>query len=120
MKRISFEDDKKVYEVERIMEYHKWIREIPFIKFDSDWEVKVIPPFSGAVARFQIQKGDSFVSIYLDCYDKLGLFGEPYWEIYPHSGDVYRCKMNNTEELLKAIRESISQQEKGTILSEEM
>lgn len=103
-------DVKKVYEAEEIMEYEKWIKEIPFIKFDSDWEVKIIPPLFGAVVRFQVQKGESIVSVYLDCYDTLGFFGQPYWEVYPYDGDVYRCEMNNTEELLKAIRESITQQ----------
>lgn len=106
----KYEDRRKVFEAERIMEYDKWVKEIPFIKFDNDWEVKVIPPFATAVARFQVQKGKAFVSVYLDCYDNLGIFGKPYWEVYPHEGDVYRCEMNNTEELLKAIRESIAEQ----------
>ena len=99
----------KVYEVEEIMEYNKWMKEIPFIKFKSDWEVKITPPFAGAVARFRVRKNGVEISIYLDCYDKLGCFGEPYWGIYPHGEDVFRCKMNDTEALLKAIEESLSQ-----------
>ena len=106
----NYEDLTKVREAETIMQYDKWVKEIPFIKFDNDWQVKVIPPFATAVARFQVQKGEEFVSLYLDCYDNLGVCGEPYWEVYPHEDDVYRCVMNNTEKLLKAIRESISQQ----------
>ena len=105
-----YEEKIKVLEAETIMQYDKWVKEIPFIKFDNDWEVKVIPPFGAAVARFQIQKGEAFVSVYLDCYNFLGIFGKPYWEVYPYEGDVYRCEMNNTEELLKAIRESIAEQ----------
>ena len=87
---MNYEEYKKVYEVEEIMEYRKWVGEIPFIKFPSDWEVQIIPPFGGAVARFCVKKGDKQVSIYLDCYERLGIFGEPYWEIYPYEDDVFR------------------------------
>ena len=46
---MEYEDFNKVYEVERIMEYKKWCGEIPHITFPNDWQVQVIPPFSGAV-----------------------------------------------------------------------
>ena len=107
---MNYEDFNKVYEVERIMEYNKWCGEIPHIKFPTDWEVQIIPPFAGAVARFKIRKGDANVSIYLDCYDRLGCYGQPYWEVYPHHDDVFRCDMADTDSLLKAIAESIEQQ----------
>lgn len=107
---MNYEDFNKVYEVERIMEYNKWCGEIPYIKFPTDWEVQIIPPFAGAVARFKIRKGDASVSIYLDCYDRLGCYGQPYWEVYPHHDDVFRCDMADTDSLLKAITESIEQQ----------
>jgi hypothetical protein len=107
---MNYEDFNKVYEVERIMEYHKWCGEIPHIKFPSDWEVQIIPPFAGAVVRFKIRKDDASVSIYLDCYDRLGCYGEPYWEVYPYHGDTYRCDMADTNSLLRAIAESIEEQ----------
>ena len=107
---MEYEDFNKVYEVERIMEYKKWCGEIPHITFPNDWQVQVIPPFAGAVVRFKIKKGDASVSIYLDCYDRLGCYGQPYWEVYPHENDVFRCDMEDTETLLKAIAESIAEQ----------
>jgi len=91
----------------REYEWDKWRGEIPAIKFKSEWEVKVIPPFAGAIVRFVVNG----VSVYLDCYDILGCFGEPYWEIYPYEGDTYRCKMNNVDELLEAIQHSIDNKE---------
>ena len=95
-------------EVEYSEEWEKWRYEIPYIKFDKEWEIKVIPPFAGAIVRFIVRSGDSSISVYLDCYDKLGCFGEPYWEMYPHkNGDVYRVRMNNVEELVNQIRESL-------------
>lgn len=87
------------------MESQKWVVEIPFIKFPSDWEIKVIPPFAGAVVRFQVKvpQARSPVSVYLDCYDRLGFFGAPYWEVYPHRGDIARCPMNDVKSLLEFI-----------------
>jgi len=107
---MKYEDFSKVYEVERIMEYKKWCGEIPYIRFPNGWQVQVIPPFAGAVVRFKIKKGDAIVSIYLDCYDRLGCYGKPYWEVFPHENDVFRCDMEDTETLLKAISESIAKQ----------
>lgn len=91
--------------VEKDHEWHKWINEIPWLQFPSGWLVRPVPPFGGAVARFHVKKGDDFVSIYLDCYDQLGIVGEPYWEVYPYQGDCARFLMNDTDGLLKCIQE---------------
>ena len=88
----------------RLFESDKWRNEIPYIKWPKDWEVKAVPPQTGAVVRYLVKKGDKEISIYLDCYDLLGCFGEPYWEAYPIDGDTFRCKMNNTASLLKALK----------------
>lgn len=94
----------------QIMEHSKWRKEIPYIQFPADWQVQICPPFAGAVVRFRIKKDKADVSIYLDCYDNLGCYEAPYWEVYPHEEDVYRCDMLDTESLLKAITRSIEQQ----------
>lgn len=97
------------FKYEQAFEWKKWREEIPFIQFDQDWEVKAVPPTGGAVVRYLVKEkitGD-VLSIYLDCYDMLGIYGEPYWELYPcKDSDVYRCAMAETNELLDAIRES--------------
>lgn len=95
----------KRYEVERNEEWLRWLDKIPYLHFKEDWNVKVIPPFGGAMARFGITKGDNRVSVYLDCYDNLGVVGEPYWEIYSFEGDPYRVLMYDTDELMKIIAE---------------
>jgi hypothetical protein len=97
------------YEYEEMMEHRKWMKEIPYIQFPADWKVQITPPFAGAVVRFRVQKNDAEVSIYLDCYDRLGCYGSPYWEVYPHEGDVFRCDMSDTESLLNAITHSLSE-----------
>jgi len=84
---------------------------IPFIKFPSDWEIQIIPPFGGAVARFRVRLPDGRVkSIYLDYENNLGSWFEngdmkPYWEVYPNYGDVARCGQYDIESLLKYISE---------------
>ena len=81
--------------------------EIPFIQFPRTWRVAVVPPFSGAVARFIVLKPNGHkVSVYLDWYGHLGAMDDPYWEVYPYNGDVYRCGLHNTEQLIQTIRES--------------
>ncbi len=94
-------------EYEEKMEHSKWLSEIPFLKFPSDWEVQIIPPFAGAVVRFRVISKGVEISIYLDCYDNLGHFGQPYWEICPHFDDVYRCALNETEDLIENIQIAI-------------
>jgi hypothetical protein len=98
-------------EIGRLFEWDRWCREIPKIKFKRTWDVQVIPPFAGAVVRFVVSKGKARVSVYLDCYDNLGYFGEPHWEIYPDSEDTNaRFAMNDTETLLKEIDKSLKAQ----------
>lgn len=95
----------KRMEIERHEEWHKWLKEIPFITFKDYWQVKVTPPFGGLQARFRVKSrySDTEVSVYLDCYERAGVFGEPYWEIYPYEDDVYRVAMKEVEELVDRI-----------------
>ena len=93
-------------------EENRVVDKIPFIKFPSTWYVKIIPPFSGATVRFLINKtGDcsSYVSVYLDCWDILGCVGKPYWEVYPVDGDVERCFIHETDELISIISKALLQ-----------
>ena len=94
--------------IEKKMEYDRWYEEIPFIKFPASWEVKIIPPFGGAVVRFRVRNArGKEISVYLDCYDNLGHCGAPYWEIFPNAeGDISRYPMRGVDELLDGIKRS--------------
>ena len=70
---------------ETLMESQKWTKEIPNINFHEEWDIKITPPFGGAVVRFRV---NDRVSVYLDCYNRLGVWDGPYWEIYPVNDDV--------------------------------
>jgi hypothetical protein len=109
----TYEETKCLYEVEKVFEWDKWRQEIPFLSFPADWLIKAIPPFSTGIIRYNIKHKDlpnSFVSVYLDCYDRAGCVGEPYWEVHPIDGDCERCLINETDELIAAITKSLDQQ----------
>jgi len=110
-----------IREYEKQFETMRWVDEIPTINFKPDWDVKIIPPFGGAVVRFIVTKGKARVSVYLDCYDLIGIYGEPYWEIYPgyfyteKDGDIVyedtmRYDMKDTSGLIKGIEYSLEYQ----------
>jgi hypothetical protein len=86
--------------------------EMPYLRFPRDWEVAVVPPFGGAVARFWVRKGAAQVSVYADYYERLGCWSEPHWEIYPSAEDDNERFSIATEsdEMLKAITKSLAKQ----------
>jgi len=77
-------------------------QQIPPLHFKEEWDVKIIPPFAGAVARFNITYKDKFVSVYLDWYERLGWFGSPYYELYDGE-DTIRYALNQTNEMMDDI-----------------
>lgn len=94
-------------DIERTEDWIGWIEKIPYLPFKKDWEVKFLPPFAGAIARFWLKKGEKKVSVYLDCFDRLANYGSPYWEVYPYQDDVGRFDINDTEGLMAAITEEL-------------
>lgn len=67
---------------EMAFETNKWIKAVPTLNFKEHWNVKILPPFGGAIIRFWVDSPTNHVSVYLDGYDVLGSMGEPYWEVY--------------------------------------
>lgn len=105
----------KRYEIEA---EEKWrediLPKIPYLPFKAEWEVAVIPPYSGAVARFFVRlKGNdkTRVSIYLDWFEKIGYHGgTPYWEVYPCEGDCNRHDLDDVTGLMTSIQQSLDEQ----------
>lgn len=97
--------------IEEMMDWRKRAIDIPYIQFPAERKIKVIPPFSGAVARFITKRtdGKSF-SVYLDCYQQLWFYDEePYREVYAleQDSDEYsnpsRFAMSDTDWLIQFI-----------------
>lgn len=105
---------------EKAFDWCEWLEKIPYIKFPGSWNVKIVPPFAGAMVRFMVKKSDEIrVSVYLDCHELLGVYSGPYWEVYPfpyqdEDGSWrqtnHRIAMNDTEELIKCIQQSLDYQ----------
>lgn len=96
--------------IERSEKWKEWAGKIPCIKFEPTWEVHIIPPYGGAMARFVVKYMTARVSVYLDCHDSLGCMEHPYWEIYPRGDDCQRFHMYDSHELVDGIKRSIKEQ----------
>ena len=98
-------------EYERIFESRKWATKIPYMRFPHDWEVKIIPPVTGAVIRFLARKNDKEISVYLDCYNNLGVQNSPYWEAYPIGEDTARFHWHDWQGLLDCMEVEFNKKE---------
>jgi len=97
------------YSVEVEEDWRGWIGKIPALKFDPEWEVKIVPPFGGAMVRFIVLSGPYRISVYLDCNNALGFMNAPYWEAYPIADDTARFFLGDIDGLMAAIRAEVAQ-----------
>lgn len=87
------------------------------IRFDPDWDVRILPPTGGAMTRFIVSKGGKRVSVYFDAYSRLGWMGEadgkpiPYYEAYDFNREPERFYAHETESLMEYIRECLNESE---------
>ena len=94
------------------MESYKWALKIPFIRFPMHWQVRILPPFIGAVVRFEVKYKDILVRAALDCYGLLEYSELPqYWSITSMHSDIQTCAMEDTEELIKLIEQTLDKHE---------
>ena len=102
----------KRLEIETEEKWKDWLDKIPPIRFDPDWDVKIIPPFAGALTRFWVDHGDKHVSVYFDTWSRLGWMYDsenekpiPYFELYPYiDGDTKRYTLDEVNELMYDMR----------------
>ena len=108
---LDFELESKRYDVESREKWREWCSKMPSLQFDPDWDVKIIPPYGGAMARFAIYRGDEYCcDVYFDVYSRLGWEMDdanepvPYFELYPWEGDCKRYYINEVDELMRDIK----------------
>ena len=79
--------------------------EMPHTQFPADWQVRRLPPFAGAMARYKVTlPSGRMKSVYADFNDRLGFMGEPYWEVYPyHKDEIGYCDIQDVDKLLEMI-----------------
>lgn len=122
VKNINDEVNKTLYiaKVEQIHEYRKWCSNLPYFNFDKEWDVKIIPPFAGAIIRFYIKHGNKDVSVYFDGYSELGLMYDddekpiPYFEcLFSNIMLTRRYLIDESEQMMDDIREYLNEEQKG-------
>lgn len=107
---------RKREKVEEFYQWKEWADRIPFLDFDSNWEVKIIPPLKCTVIKFHLkhkEKAESWVSVLLEADNYFGGPAEnPYWEVYPidNCDSFLRIPLNETDKLLKTIRLAFDEQ----------
>lgn len=77
-----------------------WIKNLPFLKFDSDWEVKIIPPYVDAIISFVVRKDSKQVTVYFN------ILKEPHWQM---AGEETKFSLGQEAQLLEAIRAEVSE-----------
>lgn len=91
------------YIIESKEKWRKICEQIPSLNFKKEWNVKIIPPFGGALSRFTIDYNGNHVSIYLDWYNCLGYEDVPYWGLYPFKDDTKWYYLEEIEEFMNDI-----------------
>ena len=105
----SLETSMIISDYERAQECRKWAKEIPALHFEKEWDVKIIPPFGGAVVRFTIKYNNKHVSVYFDAYSELGYMVDeddnpiPYFEYYDGE-DCYRYYLHESGKMMEDIK----------------
>lgn len=108
-------DEMERYRIESKEQWRGWTTRMPIIHFEKEWEVKIIPPFGGALARFTVDYNGKHVSVYFDAFSTMAWMYEgenpiPYWEIYD-GNDTERFDF--TQEGADAMMERIGEILKG-------
>ena len=102
-----------IYKMEEFQEYQKWQKELPYLHFEKEWNVKIIPPFCGAIIRFYIEYNGKYASVYFDGYSELGFLYDdnhapiPYFEFYD-GDDIHRYCLSESEQMMKDIKNHLN------------
>lgn len=101
--------------VEQMHDFRGWSHKLPAFHFDKEWDVKIIPPFAGAIIRFVIDYNGKHVSVYFDAYSELGWMYDndeqpiPYFEYYD-GVDTHRYYLDESEQMMNDIRNFLNNQ----------
>lgn len=99
------------YRIEEAENWRGWCDSMPFLPFPSSWEVRILPPFGGALARFSVRKrgGTRTVSVYFDAYGTLGAATD-YWEVFCGEMSAYhthRFYRGEVPQLMACIQDQL-------------
>lgn len=105
-------DNEKRLEIENKEQWKEWNKRMPILHFEKEWDVKIIAPFCGALARFTVDYKGKHVSVYFDAFSTMAWMydvdGEPipYWEIfYGEDTERYDFTQDGADEMMRRIKE---------------
>lgn len=86
-----------------------WDHFIPNMKFDSSWEIKMMPNSMGSIVRFQVSNGLNAVRVTLLAYGIKTYYNPPYWEIFSYKGEIEEILLDTKDckELMHKIRKML-------------
>lgn len=93
-------------EVEKAQDWFGEAETMPLLRFPSEWQIQIIPPFRDVAVRFRVTLPSGLKkSVFLDNRGSLSLGGypPPYWEVSPVAGKVGRCHKYEIDILLELI-----------------
>lgn len=105
---VDFETRIKIEEKEK---WKEWNRLMPVLHFEKEWDVKIIAPFCGALARFTVDHNGKHVSVYFDAFSTMAWMYEgetpiPYWEIYDgEDTERFDFTQDGADEMMRRIKE---------------
>jgi len=99
---LTIDERIKRSEIEQAERWGDFQEHKPFIELKPGWKIRVTPAFGGAIFRFRLESpaGNEY-SVYFDAFDRLGIYGAPYYELFPHENDVFRS------DSIKAILDAV-------------
>jgi hypothetical protein len=94
---------------DNIQESKKWNKKLPVFHFKQEWNVRIIPPFQGAIIRFTIKYNGKRVSVYFDGYSRLGQMHDsnykpiPYFQCTYEKDSIKYYYLDESENMMKDI-----------------
>lgn len=104
-------DNQERFSIEYKEKWREWCKRMPVLHFEKAWDVKVIPPYGGALARFTVDHNGKHVSVYFDAFSTMAWMYEgetpiPYWEIYDgEDTERFDFTQDGAYEMMRRIKE---------------
>lgn len=90
---------------DEVMQSRKWIGDIPFLRFPSYCEVKIIPPFDGRLVRFIVKHKNNELNVELYYNEKTNAAN---WYLYDINNLCIVFDIDDASGLEKEIRNSLN------------
>ena len=103
--------DKELQRMREVVEkkerWYRHIEDIPYLNFPIVWNVKIIPPFGGALVRFLIMYNNKEITIKLSDLGYDMFYRGLVWEVHGLNKNL-TFKLGKSKEMLATITKALS------------